>query len=255
MTQPLIGITTYWLPAAYLEGNGEGHRILGQPGQDMVLSTAEYTRCVEAAGGVPVLLPRVERPEIAAAQIDRCDGLLLTGGADVVPCVYGGRPGDPCHRRVPARDRFEFQLLARALDRHLPTLGICRGYQLINVWCGGTLHHDLGEAGIDAGRHCALEQPMAAPTHRVTLAAGSALRGAYGVSELAVNSFHHQAIDRLGDGLVVVGRAEDGPVEAIEHADHPLLWGVQWHPEMMAAARPEHLAPFRLLAERAGARR
>ncbi|GAB4285194.1 MAG: gamma-glutamyl-gamma-aminobutyrate hydrolase family protein [Deferrisomatales bacterium] len=248
MDRPLIGITTYWVRAEEL---GPARR-WGRPEQPMVMSTADYARCVAAVGGVPVLLPLVEEPAIPDLYVARCDGLLFAGGADLDPHTYGGDRSRVA-RFLPERDAFELALLRAALERSVPVLGICRGLQLINVALGGTLHHDLREAGVTPHPHFTPCLPMTEPTHRVHLAEGSALRAAYGCGEVWVNSFHHQGVEALGSGLQPVGRGDDGTVEAVEHPAYPLVCGVQWHPEMMAAAHPGQLAPFRLLVETAAA--
>jgi len=250
MGRPLIGITTYWVRPEEL---GPGRR-WGRPEQAMVMSTADYSACVAAAGGVPVLLPLTEDPEAVRAMAARCDGLLFAGGADLDPRSYGEDPSLVA-RCVPERDRFELALLRRALDTGVPVLGICRGLQLINVGFGGTLHHDLRDKGVTSHPHFTPCLPMTEVSHRVRLAQDSALAGSYGRREIRVNSFHHQGVDRVGQGLRVVGWAEDGTVEALEHPDHALICAVQWHPEMMYRAHPDQLAPFRLLVERAAADR
>ena len=184
-----------------------------------------------AAGGVPVLLPPV--PGIAAA-VGRLDALVLTGGGDIDPAAYGAAPHPRTGGVSAGRDQAELELLAAALAAGLPVLGICRGLQLLNVARGGTLHQhvaDLGTAG-DSGHTPA---PGTFGSHPVRVAPGSLLAGILAADgPLAVATAHHQAIDRLGDGLTATAWAQDGLVEAVELAGgehHPFVLAVQWHPE------------------------
>jgi putative glutamine amidotransferase len=163
------------------------------------------------------------------ARTASADALVLAGGEDIAPELYGVARGYPAEGPHAERaDAAQIALVRRALAQRTPLLGICRGLQIVNVALGGTLVPDLGPEAehVDA----------AAPAHRrmhrheVVLTAGSALGGLFGAEALAVQSAHHQAVDLLGPGLRVVARAEDGVVEAVEHAEAPIL-GVQWHPE------------------------
>lgn len=182
---------------------------------------ADYARGVYRAGGLPVHLPFDADP---ADYAGRFDGLLLPGGADIDPARYGG-PEMPDEFVIePARDDLESALLDLAVAESLPVVGICRGMQLINVHGGGTLHQDVPP-------HSHFDKPPNAEIHDVAFAPDSRLAGIYG-SRRAVNSLHHQTIDRLAPGLRAVGHADDGTIEAIEAEDRPWL-AVQWHPEMM----------------------
>jgi putative glutamine amidotransferase len=198
-----------------------------------------YLRAIERAGGMPVVLPPLGEAE---ALLDRLDGICLSGGPDLDPAAYGAPDR---HAELgptePALDVFELEL-ARAADRRgLPILGVCRGAQALNVARGGTLHQHL------PGHRQA--EPGIVPTHAVKVAAGTRLASLVGAGTLAVNSFHHQAVDELGSGLVVAARAADGAVEAIE-APGRFLLGVQWHAETLAGV-PEHLALFTALVDAA----
>lgn len=183
-----------------------------------------YAQAVYAAGGLPVHLPLDVEPHEWAGQLD---ALLLTGGADVDPGRYGA--DNTASKTEPRRDEIEFHLLDTALAEGLPVLGICRGFQLINVHLGGSLHQDVPP-------HARHDQDPAGSIHAVEFAAGSGLHGLFGPS-LDVNSLHHQAVDRLGAGLSATGVADDGTIEGIEHESGNLL-AVQWHPEMMESGRP-----------------
>lgn len=181
-----------------------------------------YVDGVTAAGGLPVLLPQTGEDPSALSAVD---GLVLAGGADVDPAGYGHRPHEKTVSR-PERDRFEFALLREAWRRRLPVLGVCRGMQLLNVALGGTLTQHLPDAVGTAHQ----PGPATYGTTRVTFTEGSRVAGILGEG-VEVHCYHHQAVDRLGTGLVMTGRAADGTVEAVELPGEPFVMGVQWHPE------------------------
>jgi len=191
---------------------------------------ADYVRSLERSGALPLVLPTLE-PEHAPALLDRLDGLVLSGGVDVDPALYG-RPRHPKLGRVDReRDEFELALTRHALRRDLPLLAICRGLQVLNVATGGTLIQDIPSELEGAVTHAAPGR-RTRRSHPVEVASGSKLREILGVGPLSVNSFHHQAIDRLGEGLSVSGRCPgDGVIEAVEMKDRSFVLGVQWHPE------------------------
>lgn len=190
-----------------------------------------YVEMVAAAGGIPVLLPPagVARPEL----VRRLDGLVLTGGADVDPVRYGGpSSGIPGYTR-PDRDESEFGLfeLARAAD--MPIFAVCRGLQLANVALGGTLIPHLPDV-VGHEEHSGVEGGFTAI--RVLTIAGSRIARSAG-AELKVHCHHHQAVDRLAEGLAATAYAADGTIEAVESTDGSFLVGVQWHPEADATDR------------------
>jgi putative glutamine amidotransferase len=240
--RPLIGVFTSERHPGEL---GTLQRCEGAPAQELRLGTP-YLRAVEAAGGLAVVLAP-DRPAHAADLLDRLDGLVLAGGPDIDPVAYGALDRDArVGRTDPAVDAVE-QALARAADAcGLPLLGICRGAQAVNVARGGTLHQHL-----DGHRQTA---PANAPVHDVAVVPGSRLATLSGAGALAVNSFHHQAADRLGAGLRAVAHTADGTVEAIEDPGRRFLLGVQWHAEGMVE-RPEQLALFDALVTAAAAPR
>jgi putative glutamine amidotransferase len=211
-----------------------------------------YTDMVRHAGGVPVILTPGDATE-AAGIVERIDGLVLTGGGDVDPLRYGGTPVDSVYDVDPARDEFEIGLVHAARERSLPTLAICRGTQVLNVALGGTLIEDIGRWDPDALHHWIDGTGATVPQHGIDLAADSILASALGVTELEVNTIHHQAIGRLGDGLRSAGTAPDGIVEAIESDDAAWpMWGVQWHPEYLGVDDPAALGLFQTLIAAAG---
>ncbi|MFF9219480.1 gamma-glutamyl-gamma-aminobutyrate hydrolase family protein [Streptomyces viridosporus] len=210
-TGPLIGISTY----------AESDVRWGVWRLDAVLLPAGYPRLVRRAGGLAALLPP-DAPEHAAAAVARLDGLVIAGGPDVEPARYGAEPDPRTGPPARARDAWELALIEAALERGLPLLGICRGMQLLNVALGGTLvQHVDGHA----------EVPGVFGRHPVKPVPGTRYAGLV-PEEASVPAFHHQAVDRLGGGLVPSAHAEDGTVEAVELPAAPWVLGVQWHPEM-----------------------
>lgn len=204
---------------------------------DVVLLTRTYTDIVVAAGGVPVLLPPVAG---IADAVDRCDGVLFSGGPDVAADRYGAA-AHPRTVAVPDRDAAELAVLDRALARGLPVLGVCRGLQVLNVGLGGTLHQHLPDV---VGHEGHLPTPGVFSDVDVRLdpdgRVGAALGAGAGVGAradvgLRVRCHHHQAVDRLAPGLVPTAWAGDGTVEALEDPARPFFVGVQWHPEEDAA--------------------
>jgi putative glutamine amidotransferase len=190
----------------------------------------DYVRSVELAGGIPVVLA----PSGAAlhpALLSRLDGLLLTGGGDVSPALYG-EPVHPAVKKSSAeRDEFELKLVREALGRDLPVLAICRGLQVLNVALGGTLVQDLPSLVGTSVSHDDLARPRTGLAHAVRIVPGTRLHAALGRQDAEVNSFHHQAASALGHGLVATAFAPDGVVEGIELPAARFAVGVQWHPE------------------------
>jgi len=223
--RPLIGVTTSELrPSAMSTTRRHGE----PPHPEMALGMT-YLLAVEAAGGIPVVLPPVAGAE---AVLSRLDGICLSGGPDLDPAAYGARERHPeLGETEPSLDAFELALARAALAVGVPLLGICRGAQTLNVAAGGTLHQHLdGHRQTEAGT---------LTTHEVQVAAGTRLARILGAGRLPVNSFHHQAVDRVGRGLRVVAQADDGTVEAIEAAGHAnFTLGVQWHAETLEGHMP-----------------
>ncbi len=200
-----------------------------------------YAKGVLEAGGLPVFLPVLQGTQ--SLQLETLDGVLFSGGVDVDPEYFGQDHEAGLGEIDPARDEFELELYSLARAAKKPILGVCRGFQLINVAEGGTLYQHLPNvAGIWAD-HAQTAAPPAYG-HRARLAAGSQLEQAYGSESVRVNSFHHQGVKDPAPGLTVNAWSPDGLVEGLE-ADG--LLAVQWHPEMMFEAHAEHLAPFKVL--------
>lgn len=200
-------------------------------GQALVLPTS-FVDPVRRAGGLALLL--APDPAVAAAPdelLDRIDGLMLAGGADLDPCSYGADPHPLTQDPDPARDAFEIALVRRALERDLPLLAICRGMQVLNVACGGTLHQHLPEL-LGHEHHRRVSGSFEGSDHDVRLLAGSLAARAAGEELHATKSHHHQGLDLIGAGLHVTGWSEiDDLPEAIELPGRRFALGVQWHPE------------------------
>jgi putative glutamine amidotransferase len=189
----------------------------------------QYFHSVTDAGGIAVLLPPQAHPDAAApAVLDGIDGLILTGGLDVQPELYGEARHPLTDPPRPDRDAWELALFREAERRRMPVLAICRGLQLVNVARGGTLHQHLPEA-LGTERYRIGGGVFAENT--VEVDGGTLLAGMLGTGDYVVHSYHHQGIDRLGDGLVSVARTDDGLVQAIESEGEGYVVGVQWHPE------------------------
>jgi putative glutamine amidotransferase len=235
--RPLIGVTTSELRPGELSTL----RRHGEPPHPEMALGITYARAIEAAGGVPVVMPPLASTAIPAL-VNRLDGLLLSGGPDLAPAAYDQRPHVELGSTEPRLDAFEYAVVREALALDLPILGICRGAQALNVACGGTLHQHLPDLPEATLAHRQAEQGEAT-THVVDLLPGSRLSRIVGSARLTVNSFHHQAVDRLGDGLRVSARAPDGTIEAIEDPRRGFVLAVQWHAEMLLELEP-HRALF-----------
>jgi len=195
-----------------------------------------YIDAIRAAGAIPVILP----PGTDSPQrlLDAIDALVLAGGGDIDPGHYGGEPHETIYSVSEERDAFEFGLLRHALVRAgMPILCICRGIQVLNVACGGTLHEHIPEEFGEKVPHRL--PPRESSRHHVRVKEGSRLANMLGATEVDACSWHHQAIDRIGDDLEAVAWAEDGVVEGVEHRRHPWCVGVQWHPEMQFEEAPQ----------------
>lgn len=218
-----------------------------EPPQRKLSLGMDYPDAVTAAGGVPVVLPPMSPGGIEL--LDRLDALLVSGGPDVDPALYGAAPHPRLGPIEPDADRAEHEIVLAAEQRGMPILAICRGMQLVNVTRGGTLWQDLPSESGSVLEH-RQTTPGTRTSHDVQVDPDSLVAELTGLaardepSALAVNSFHHQAIRELGRGLRVVARAPDGVVEAVEASDRSFLVGVQWHAESLVAD-PRQLGLFR----------
>lgn len=190
----------------------------------------EYVRSVEQAGGLPLVLAP-GRPGDAPELLERLDGLLLSGGADVDPALYGEPPHPRLGRVIRERDEFELALAREAFRRDVPILAICRGHQVLNVAMGGTLIQDIPSEVAGGGDHDPRRERWER-AHDVQILPGTRLHEIFDRDTVSVNSFHHQAVERLGRDLVVSARsAGDRIIEGIEAPGRRFVIGVQWHPE------------------------
>lgn len=196
-----------------------------------------YADAVVRAGGAPVIVPPTTDEGLLAASLGRLDGLVLPGGGDIDPARYGQRPHETVYNVDAALDDFEFAAVCHVAESAMPALAVCRGMQVLNVALGGDLIQHM-----DGHRNVDHDVEIAADSRSAAVVAGRRCTG---------RSFHHQAIGRLADSLVEVGRSADATIEAVEHRDHPWLVGVQWHPELTAAADPCQQGFFDELVRRA----
>lgn len=219
--KPVIGMT-----AMANEDNGKVYRC-----------NQTYVHAILNAGGIPVLLPSNGADEDYAEIAERLDGLLVPGGADVSPLLYGEEAIPKVTMTRSADDTFEFTIIRKMAELGKPVLGICRGVQVINTAFGGNLWQDIPsqyETNI-----CHQQRgPRYEPFHYVELEKNTRLAKIFGCEKLAVNTFHHQAVKEVAEGFHVCGRAHDGLIEAIEH-DEKYIIGVQWHPECMVDVHDE----------------
>lgn len=189
-----------------------------------------YMQGLEACGALPLVLPLTTDEGVLADALRLCDGLLLTGGHDIDPALYGQAPLPQCGVLCPARDKMEVYLLRAALAADKPVLGICRGIQLLNAVLGGTLYQDLPTQHPSDVTHV-MTPPYDRAVHTVEILPGTLLADLFGAGALAVNSYHHQAVDKAAPGLQVMAQAPDGLVEAVRLPGKAFVVAVQWHPE------------------------
>jgi len=233
--KPRIGITTFNDP---------------QPRAVYVSLSSHYTRSIHEAEGIP--FPLVLHPDAAAVEeyVENIDGLLLTGGKDIDPFYYGQEPIPGVGVFDAVRDAWELALFSAAMDRRIPILGICRGHQLINVAMGGTLCQDLQTQRSGMNEHSPKEFPVDRLYHSVTLAEGSVLHRIFTTRTIRTNSFHHQAVDRLAQGLIASAFAPDGLIEGFESRDNSrFVMGIQFHPESLTLKFPEFLGIFKAFTD------
>lgn len=211
---PIIGITS-----SYDEQNNN------------LLLRQYYVEAVEAAGGVPIIIPAILSENSTKSLLKSIDGLILSGGVDVDPLLFGEEPQPNMGEICPARDEFELNLTRLALVQDLPLLAICRGLQVLNIAAGGNVLQDIGVAVQSPVKH-SQQAPKWYGTHTINISPGSRLAETWG-TKMVVNSYHHQAVGAVGEGFIVNARSLDGVVEGIESLRHSFVLGVQCHPECM----------------------
>lgn len=221
MKKPIIGITS-----SHEKENGlrNYHR---------TTVSIDYTKGVIEGGGIPIIIPTTGNIEVIKEQLKLLDGLILSGGPDINPIYYGEDFKEKMGVISPERDDNEIKILKEFLETGKPILGICRGHQLLNVYFGGTLYQDLSYFNTETLKHRQDFYPEL-EVHKIFIEKDSILGKLYGES-IKTNSFHHQAIQNLGEGFKIIAKSSDGVIEAIEKENHKFCLGIQWHPEMMVA--------------------
>lgn len=219
-----------------------------QQDEARLMMPMSYSNVIREAGGTPILLPITRDEEVIASYAELVDGVLFSGGEDVDPAFYGEEQLWACGDVLPLRDEFELKLCRILLEKYpqKPILGICRGEQVLNVACGGTLYQDIRSqlpGGIAHQQH----QNSHYASHKAIIEKDALLYRIYGCSEVQVNSFHHQAVKELAPGLRLTAVASDGVIEGFEKPDHPYFVAVQWHPERLVEGphHPEHKPLFK----------
>jgi putative glutamine amidotransferase len=214
--KPVIGISSTW-------GGGSSTSV-----------PLTYVESVIRGGGVPMVIPLTHDAELLSAMLDRVDAVIMTGGEDIDPLKwYGEEPLPAMGSIAPARDSFDIALIRMAVERGMPLLGICRGHQLLNVAFGGTLYQDIpSQVKVEGSRvNHRQKAPSSYGTHTIKIEEGSLLHKQTGLSSVAVNSFHHQAVKDLAPGFKATAWSLDGVVEAMEKTGADNVFGVQFHPE------------------------
>jgi len=222
---PTIGITTYHAKADWRGWSEEG-----------ALLPWTYVTAIRDNGGRPVLLPPGGDAAEAAATVAVLDAVVIAGGGDIDPAIYGAARHPRTEIPAPDRDAWELAVADAAIGMNVPLLGICRGMQVLNVACGGTLHQHVPDL---VGHDGHAGNPIGFGVHKVRVTSGSTVMGILSGGEyFEVPTHHHQAVDKVGDGLIAVAWADDGIIEAIEAVTpHEFIVGVQWHPEQGVDSR------------------
>lgn len=228
MPTPIIGLTTR-------------NTNIPKPNFPLISTPKSYTEALIRAGALPVLIPLNLPASQNRALLERLDGIIFTGGGDLHPDRYGGQPHPKVGNVDEQRDQFELDLFESARQAEIPFLGICRGFQTINVALGGTLYEDIADQHPGALTHdCYPDYPSSHIAHTVSITSGSLLANIVGSTELPVNSLHHQGVKNLAPELEPLAWAPDGLLEAYRLPDHPLFGlAVQWHPEWLPEAEPQ----------------
>jgi len=224
MARPLIGITGGII-------YGGGNRLRRQ--EAFFGCGAAYVEQVAGSGGTPLVIPPTTERKALAPALESLDALLLSGGGDLSSLEFGAEPSPAVRYIDPPRDRTEIEAVRFAVRRRMPILAICRGIQVLNVALGGDLVQDIASEIANPIRHWSTDL-LPGLTHTIEVEKGSLLASLVGAGRIAVNSTHHQAVGRLGRGLVVTARAPDGVIEAIEARDRSPILGIQFHPEEIA---------------------
>ncbi len=232
--KPVIGITTFM-------GEKKGYYSV----------SSNYTDSVSSAGGIPVCIPVISNEKDYADYMNILDGIIFTGGIDISPLSYGENPISLVNAISSVRDDYEIGLFRRAYDNNMPILGICRGNQLINIALGGSLYQDINAQIPGSFGHSPDGTSVDELYHSINIEKNSKLYNIFDTDKLYVNSFHHQAIKKLGANLVVSAMSEDGITEGMESTDREFLVGIQCHPECLTKRYPMFLKIFEALVSAA----
>lgn len=222
MKKPIVGISG----SIIIDGGGNF------PGYRRSYVNEDYVKSVIKNGGIPYIIPMNSDESVVKEQISHVDALILSGGHDVTPRFYGEEPHKSLGGVLPERDIFDFNLIKYAMEKDIPVLGVCRGYQIMNVYFGGSLYQDVGLKKDTYVKHNQVNFPTMT-SHSVDLVDGSKLKELFKEDTIMVNSFHHQIVNKVAEGFLASAISKDGVVEAIEKKDHKFMLGVQWHPEML----------------------
>lgn len=217
--------------------------ITGNYTQETCTLAEGYYQSVLKAGGIPFITPPFYETDRLGELLDRLDGIIFSGGGDINPLLLGEEPIKELHSITPERDQQELLLARLAYDRQIPMLGICKGIQIINAALGGTLYQDIHTQMEGIRIKHSQDQDRRYPSHQVTISRGSILEKIFG-TELAVNSFHHQACKSAAPGLKVTAMSSDGVIEAIESDEFKSIMGVQWHPETYILRNSTEMLPI-----------
>lgn len=215
------------------------------PGIERVYVNNDYVEAIEKAGGIPIILPIVNDDNNILNQMQLCDGLVFTGGMDIHPKIYNEECRELMGFFNSKVDTYQKKLMVVALEHDIPSLCICRGHQLLNVMCGGSLYQDNVEFKKNVLKHVQNSKRYEA-SHTIKTVKGSIVEQIFG-DELWVNSFHHQSINRVGNDLSIAAVASDGIIEGIQHNNRTFFIGVQWHPEMLLTGSDDMIPLFNQL--------
>lgn len=191
-----------------------------------------YIQSIRYSGGIPIILPLVRSDQMLQEYINLCDGFLFCGGNDITPLLFGQEPMHGNGKTNITLDLFQIRLMRQILKTKKPVFSICRGMQIFNVACGGTIIQDISMHASSSLNHMQDSDSREDVSHKIKTKSGTKLRKYIGCY-LYVNSFHHQAVDKIGEKLIISAASSDGIIEGIELEGHPFAMGVQWHPESM----------------------